>query len=191
MGKGPKDIEETEEQIAAAAVAREKWDHYNETYVPVENEYMARVGQMDEDWQHDMATGGTAKQYSEAFDDAAQDSAAAQLQSGADPTSGRFSAGLADVRTSEASATADGMVTADQNQESRYVGGVRNIVSMGQGVAADAQMGLQDVANRSASDAAYEATNKFRSSQDTQTMMGMAAGAGLEYGLNQDDRKGA
>ena len=187
MSKGDNEIEETPEQVEAAAVAMEKWEHYNDTYVPVENEYMSRVDDMDSEWQHDMAAGNANKAYKPVFDDAAETVAENEMKAGADPSSGRFIGGLADVRETEGTATSAAKVEADQHQETRYAGGVRNIVNVGQGVSTDAQMGLQDVANRSASDAANEAISDFRTDQSNRQLVGMAAGAGLSYGLNNKE----
>lgn len=187
LGKGDKpEVEETPEQKEAAAVAMEKWEHYNDNYVPVENEYMRRVDAMDSDNQHDLATGSANKSYSEAFDGLADSVAGREMHSGAEPGSGRFAGGLSDVRVEQGKATAGGLVDADQAQETRHAGGVRNIVNMGQGVSADAQMGLQDVANRSASNASSAAVNDFKTGQDNRELVGMAAGGALAYGLNND-----
>lgn len=177
------EVQESPAEKAAAEVAMKSWKRYQDVGVEIENQYIDKVKDMDSDWQHQMVTGETNKDLSEAYGEAAEGLSISQFNSGADPSSSRFQSSMNDLKEDQATATAEHTVKADQQQEDRYVGGLQNVVAIGNNQATTAQASLQDVARDEASKAHGDAVKDYHSDESDRELAGMVTGAGLSMAM--------
>ena len=177
------EVKETPAEKAAAEVAMKSWQRYQDTGVELENTYMEKVDDMDSAWQHNMVTGETNKTMTEAYSDAADGLSMSQFNTGADPSSGRYQGSMSDLKEDQAADTSTRMIGADQGQEDRHVGGLQNVVAMGNSQATTATAGLNDVARNEATTERAAAVKDYKSDADDRTMAGMATGAGLSMAM--------
>lgn len=190
MGKSKSpDVKETPYQKELAGIAAEKWQTYQEKYKPIEDAYMAKVDDMGAQWQTDMAQGSANKSIQESFASAGNQVDGSNFARGINPNSGKGMSDMASVASAEGAAGATSAVNAQQNQKDRHVRGIKSVVDMGQGQAIDAQQGLTEAANRSASLAASEAQNKSQSHKDTMDGVGTVAGMAGSYALDSSLKK--
>lgn len=184
-GEGPEKAEETPYQREVSKIASEKWNKYQETYVDLENDYMGKVDQMGEQWQENIATGSANKATQSAFSDAQEQLEKQQFQGGINPASGRFQSSTADIQGSKAVSQADNEVSAKEAQTDRHVGGLKSVVSMGQGQSIESQQGMSEAARVSGNKASQDAQAAYRKDANTRGIYGTAAGMTASYGLNR------
>lgn len=182
-GGGDDKIKETPEQRELAKIAAERFEHA-EKFEPYQQMYMDRVDNLNSESSYDQVKGQTNLQYQKAFADA-QDDVAQNVGQVADPSTGKFQSAMQGVAEDQGQKTGDAMTRTDSTQFTRYAKGLGDVVAMGQGKAADAQMGLTDVAQASqgmayqdAQDAAQK--NSIRS-QAVGTGLGLATRAGMNH----------
>lgn len=188
-GGGDNEVKETAEQKELAKIAAEKWGKYQQVYVPMENKYMAKVDAMGEQWQSDSAAGSANQSIQSQFGDATADIQAQAFDAGVNPNSGRFAAKTSEIAGAKASSGAKTETGARIAQEDAYIGGLGNVVKLGQGQSTSAQQGLADVASSSADQAASAARSTYQSQTDTRAMLGTAGGMATSYGLDQSTKK--
>jgi len=169
--------------MALANISADKWNNYKQTFVPVENQYMGRVDQLNGAEQYaqvgGLAQSGVMQQYQPMLDQAQ-----AQLeQSGAAPGSGVFTQNMAKARTTGATAAAQATFGAQQGQQDAYRAGLESVVGIGNGQSALAQGSMANLAQQSV-DAAKQQTaldwgSKAALVRGVGTAGGLLAGAGL------------
>ncbi len=188
-GGGDNTIKDTPEQRYAAQVAAEKWNFAQSTLAPLENEYMARVEDMDSEGRRSYVR-GVASQASQAQLGNGLAMVGEQLgQGGINPNSGRWNGTQADYGQGIAQAGGETMGRAQFQNASEQVRGLQNIVAIGSGQEGRAQAGLGQIAAQSASDARGDATNSFnRRSANLQLLGGVVGGAARVgmYGMAND-----
>ena len=167
------------QQQALANVANQKYDYYQAKYVPLENQWMDTVSNMNNQANHNDVAGmatNTLKQ-----------SQGPQTQSAGDSmTGGRLQQGnYYDMAGAESNSASK----ADMGVTNRMLQGQEGIVAMGQGQSAGAINGLTSVAEQSVQGQNTNASNVFDRQQSINgtygTGLGMAAAAGInKYGSN-------
>jgi hypothetical protein len=191
-GGGGETPDETPQFRALAEQSAQYFNRYANVFRPLEDMYIQQVFQADD-----------ASQYAKAMDagsNAAQREFSPQLQKlaggllargGVDPSSGAFSAGMEDGYSKLG--TARGLISADAgiNNTDRYLGGVQNVIKMGQGVASEAMQGQIGLTRTAEDKARSKAMTDFSDSMQGQNALGTAAGmaGGLAYnyfGPNKD-----
>ena len=177
--------DETPAYRALAEQSAEYFNRYQSVFRPLEDMYIQQVFQADD-----------ASQYQKAMDagsNAAQREFSPQLQKlqagllakgGVTPTSGRFSGGLQDGYSKLG--TARGLLAADAgiNNTDRYLGGVQNVIKMGQGVASEAMQGQIGLTRAAEDKARSQAMTDFADQMQGQNALGTAAGMGAGYAFN-------
>jgi len=165
------------QQQALADVAQKKYDYYQANYVPLENQWMSNVSNMDSQANHDLATGMAANSLKQ--EAGAQTQTAGSTMQGGRMMQGNYLAG--------ADALANAETRADMGTTNRMLQGEQGIVAMGQGQSTGAIEGLGSVAAQSVHGQNANMEHAFNQQQATQgiygTGLGMAAAAGInKYG---------
>ena len=108
---------------------------------------------------------------------------------GFDPNSGAFQAAISANATKKASVTADNVIQTGQAIQDQKVQGMKNVVAIGNGQAAESLAGLSDIASASAAKANNDAENKAGKRRANAGAVGFAAGAGAKAALGyaEDD----
>jgi hypothetical protein len=184
-GDSDNTIKDTPEQRFAAQVAAEKWNFAQSTLAPLENEYMARVEDMDSEGRKSYVR-GVASQASQAQLGNGLAEVGMQLgQGGINPNSGRWNGTQADYAEGVAQAGGETMGRAQFQNASEQVRGLQNIVAIGSGQEGRAQVGLGQIAAQSASDARNDSANSFNRRSANLQLLGSLAGAATSYGLSK------
>lgn len=188
-GGGDNKIEETEQQKALAEVSMKEWRNYLDKYRPFENAYMDDVDRMNTSQQYDQVAGLAAVPVESEFTNAVMQTSDAMVGAGLNPNSGIFKAELDKLDRRKAQVKADSMSQAQLGQQNRYVGGIQNIVRMGQGQATEAVQGFGDMASMSGQKAYNDARNTLENRSNNAQIGGQVIGAGVRYGLRQYNGK--
>jgi len=102
MGKGPKKLDETEEQRALAEIAAQRFNRYKEVFAPLEDQYIQQVFDVRNQSNYEDAGGIAASQFQREFQ-TGQDKLTDQMfQQGVDPSSGAFQENSAALRRAQA-----------------------------------------------------------------------------------------
>ncbi|WP_181388335.1 hypothetical protein [Vibrio albus] len=179
MGGNNTEQKETAYEKAAAEVAAKQWDIYQNELSQYEDTFIERVGNYNSDSNMANVKSDTDLAYNSAYADNRANTATSMAASGIDPSSGKFKGAQADITTSQAMNQADAVNRAQSSEQDKYIAGLSDVVSIGQGEKAEAMAGLSDVASMSASKAASDAQNDFNTRSANQQLAGAVAGAGL------------
>ena len=182
-GGGDYDIEDTPEQRYAAQVAAEKWNYAQRNLAPLEDEYMARVDDMDSAGRMSYLRGATSQSMMAGLGQA-NDQVSQQLgMAGINPNSGRWQGTMGDATEQVAAAGGETMGRSQFQQSQEQIRGLQNITAIGAGESGQAQAGLNQIASTSAVDARNSASNAFNRRSANLQLLGNLAGAGVSYGL--------
>lgn len=174
-GGGSSTVAQTNpEEQQLAQISDEKWASYKRRYIPIENEWMQQVQDLDSPLKHEQA----------------QDMASNELkiQAGSSvPETGQALAAGKTPNSDDQSAVAGDLATAKNKTNlgvtDRYLKGLQNIVEIGQGQSGQAIQGLSDVANTSVQAQIQRNNNTFSQQQGAQSTNGAIAGGALAGGL--------
>lgn len=184
-GEADNTIEDTPEQRYAAKVAAEKWNFAQEKLAPLENEYMARVGELDSAGRMSYLRGVTSQSSQAQLSQGLQGVSTQLNEAGINPNSGRYSGTLTDLTQESALQGGETMGRAQFQQASEKIKGMQNIVAIGSGQSGQAQAGLSDIASQSAADARQESSNSFNRRSANLQLLGGIAGAATNFGLSK------
>ena len=185
MGKGgSNEVKETEAQKAQAEVAQKQWDLYKTDLQQYEDIFMDKVDALNNENEYDKLAGTAALGTAQSFGSARQGLADNLAAAGVDPTSGRYQEAMKDLETDQALSQTDTTNRAQSSQQDKYVAGLQDVASIGQGQKAEALQGYSDLASSSLNKAAVNAQTALANKGATQGAVGAVAGAGLAYGLN-------
>lgn len=182
-GGGDNDIKDTPEQRYAAEVAAEKWNFAQDQLAPLENEYMARVDDMDSSGRMSYIGGRVNQATMAQQSDLSQQAGQQMGLAGIDPSSGRWQGTMADATQAVASGGGDTLGRAQFEQGKQKVAGLQNIVAIGSGESTQAQAGLSDLASTAAADSRAKSVDSFNRKQANLQLLGSVAGAATSYGL--------
>lgn len=186
MGKGgSNEVKETAAQKAQAEVAKKQWDLYQSDLRQYEDIFMNKVDNLNSQEQYDKIAGTAALGTAQSFGAARQGLSDGMAASGIDPTSGRYQEAMRDLETEQALSQTDNVNRAQSSQQDRYVAGLQDVASIGQGQKAEALQGYSDLAASSLSKAASNAQAALATKQATSGAIGSLAGAYGAYKLNQ------
>ena len=183
-GKSDNTVKDTPEQRHAAQVAAEKWNFAQSTLAPLEDQYMANVEDMDSEGRMSYIRGRANQASMGGLSKGLQQVDAQLGQAGINPNSGRWTGTQTDLAEQSAQQGGETMGRAQFQQRAEKTKGMQNIVAMGAGEATQAQAGLSDIASTSARDARNDATNSFNRRSANLQLLGAAAGAAANYGMN-------
>lgn len=179
------EIKETAAERAAAELAAEKWQDYQKDFVPIENEYMNSVNDLNSESNKARvsakAQANVVDQSSGLLGQAMQKNFAR----GIDPSSGASNANTFALsqatQNSRANAGNKGLFGA----ENAYLQGVSNVVALGNNQDATAFESMGSIADRASGEAINKAKNDFIDFQGNQSLTGGLIGAASAYGMDQ------
>lgn len=185
-GGGSTKIKDTASQKALASIAAQRFNLYQQYYVPLENQYMSDVFSMTSDASFKNVEGFVNAVQQPQFQAGRRQMQQRAFAMGADPTSGQYQARAAQMAEAQAAGMGRGTAEGLSGQVDRYYQGMQNIVAMGQGQAGGAMAGLGDVASlaqqRSAA-IAQESMGRY-----TSNLSALGTAAGLGYGFYTQNR---
>jgi hypothetical protein len=162
------------EERQLASVAKEKWENYKKKYIPIENQWMKSVSQLDNPLYHNQAASMVSNE--------AKTQYGSQTQGLADSAIGHRT-GMAKYQE-QAKTLSQARNKAELGVTDRYLKGTEGVISMGQGKSADAVEGLADVANSSVDAQIKNSQNKFDARQSELNGYGTFAGMGVAGASN-------
>ncbi|EGQ8030253.1 TPA: hypothetical protein ACX3EJ_001035 [Vibrio parahaemolyticus] len=173
-GDSSTDIKDSELNKEMAAIAADRWDHYNEVIIPAQNR-----------WIQSQAEQNAEKYYQRAAGDAnVASQRATGLQQAQMLEQGGNTARLASATESGArqqqSTTSEASNAMQLNQQKRYLGGLGNVLAVGQGQEAKAITTGSTAADYANRYAMQEAANQ---DDNLSEVIGMGIGAGTRYGM--------
>lgn len=180
-GGGGGGIEDTEDQKALADIALDRFQRYQDLYVPAENRYIDEVLNYDSASRMEQAggqaTANVQQSFTEGFAGQRQDMAA----QGINPTSGASQQALQAYGANSMFAQSDNMNRSEQSIQDAKITGLQNVTAMGQGVAGNAMQGLGDAASYSAEEARRRSDNAFNASSANRYVGGAVLGGAIGY----------
>jgi hypothetical protein len=179
-------VKESQQEKAAAEVALKKWNYYQETYRPIEDQFMKNVDSMNSDGAKDFATGTAASAVTANFDNTRKQAGGSLRSAGINPNSGAYKSTMNEIEQAEAGASSDAKVRALNSVEDNYVTGLSNVSAIGRGQSTQAQHGLHDLAVGAQQKATQSAVDSFNRSSDNLNAAGSLAGAALYMGKNSN-----
>lgn len=177
-GGGSTQIKDTKAQKSLASIAAQRFNLYQQYYVPLENEFIASVNAMNDPAAFDNVEGFVNAVQQPQFQEARRTLEKQAFTQGMDPTSGQYQATAAKAQEAQARGMGLGATEALSGQVDRYYQGMQNIIAMGQGQAGQAISGLGDVGELAQKRGIAEAQRSFQKGQGTQSIFGTALGVG-------------
>ncbi|MBP2845437.1 hypothetical protein J8655_08105 [Dickeya oryzae] len=183
-GGGSTEVKETSQQMAAAEVANQQWNLYQNELKPFENLFMDKVDALNDGQKYDKIAGDVNLGYQQEFGRVRRQAADGLTAAGADPSSGKFQSALKDATTDQIAGTIDATNRAQTDQQNKYVAGLQDVQAMGSGQKADALQGYQGIAAASQKKAVSDAESSLSKQQSTKGLIGAVGGAVASYGLS-------
>ena len=176
MGKSAKKPNETEEARALAEIAAQRFNRYKEVFAPLEDQYIQQVFDVRDQGNYETAGGIAAAEFQGGFQKAQNNLGGELFQQGADPSSGVYQENSAALRRAQAVAQGRGVSAAKVGNTDRFYQGLRGVMAIGQGQAADAIDGMGNIARSAQEKANSAAESAFTRSSAIRS--GVAAGLG-------------
>lgn len=176
-GSGGGEVKETAEEQALAKIAAEQWNEYQSRFVPMENKFIEGVQQTEDDYAY--AEGVGAGRVQEEASDAAKTYRGMATKTGAQPGSGKGISMMSGLAAKTGKAGAEVVTDAHDAVDDLHNRGLMTAVQMGRGQAADAQLGLTEVASDASRKGIRDSYNRFTEGAANQQAVGQAAGIGL------------
>lgn len=191
MGPGSQTPPDTEQAKALAQVAAERYNRYQDVFVPLENQYMGDVLKTRNEGAYDTVGAEAAANYAGQFGNANHQLTGEMEQQGVDPTSGVFMGNSAALRKAQAVKSGLGISGAKVDNTNRFYTGLSSIIAMGQGQSADAMGGLESAAKSSTDQAMQDAADSFNQASATRQGIGTMVGLGVSPIVDSAMHKGA
>lgn len=180
-GGGSTQIKDTKAQKALASIAAQRFNLYQQYYVPLENQYMSDVFSMTSPSAFENIEGYVTAIQQPEFQNARRNMQQRAFAMGADPTSGQYQARASQMQQAQAQGMGRGTAEALSGQVDRYYQGMQNIIAMGQGQAGTAMAGLGDVGSLGLQRSKAIAEQSM--GEYTNALGAAGTAAGLGYGL--------
>ncbi len=184
---GSNKIEETADQKELARIASERWGAYQETFVPAENKFIDEMTDFDNPARREQVTRSASAAVQDSASDAWEDRAASMTRSAIDPSSGAFNSAITDHATNTAEIESDVVNRTTQALQDQKVQGMKNVVAVGNGQAAEAWQGMGDISSRSAAEATDSALRKEKRQSSRHSALGTVAGGAARAAIQYED----
>jgi len=169
-GGGDNEVKETSYEKELARVATEQWARYEETFKPLENEWINNVTGDTTSSKQSLA-GDVAGQIGTEYDGAQQEMDSGNMAAGTNVSSGKFKESY-----SRGEDIGKGLTRSNFGVDANQTGQMMDIIRVGRGQAADAQSSMTDIANRSVTDTIGDARTSAQSRADTGSAVSATAG---------------
>lgn len=186
-GGGGNTIDESPHAVALAEIAQEKWDYYQNTFVPLENEFMTQVDSMDSDASYNKATGMGMVEFDVQHEPQVQNKMEELRSSGVAPGSGRSIMAEADMRASGAGTQGIVGANAASAQKDKYIKGIENVIGIGEGQSTTAMQSMSDMVRMGTDRAKQDAFNEWNETSATRSAFGTGAGMAAGYAMDRLD----
>lgn len=173
-GGGGQTPQTNPEERELAKISQEKWDEYKARYVPLENQWIANVGRLNDRSYHNDAAGMAANEVKSQYGE--QTSGLAKSMSGQRTGSNDY---LSQANNITQSVNRAGIGVTD-----RSLRGTQDVIAMGQGQSVAGIEGLGSVAENAVNAQIKTNTNKFYADQGTKEMYGTIAGGAYAGSAN-------
>ena len=171
-GGGDNRVQETPEQVAAAKVAKEQFETYQDVFVDVENWYQNQVMNMNTADSYLRAAGIGNVEAQMAINQGMQGI------SGVDVNSPRFDGVSRAVATQGGSMSGRNASRAIVGQQNNYMANMGNVASIGLGQGSKAQAGMNVLAKNAEAMARQDAADQFDERMEKLGLIGTVAGVG-------------
>lgn len=178
-GGGEQTPQTNPEEQALARISSEKWAEYKKRYIPLENQWIKQVQNLDNPMYHNQASSQVSNE--------------SKIQYGAQTP------GLAESMTGNKTGQADYLDQAKTISQSRnkanlgvtdrYLKGLEGVIAMGQGQSVQSLQGLSDVANSSVQGQINSSRSKFDNDQGNANTWGTFAGMATAATTNSSKDK--
>ncbi|MCA9340020.1 MAG: hypothetical protein KDA17_03870 [Candidatus Saccharibacteria bacterium] len=188
-GGGDADIEDTADQKALAKIAAERWVEYQRDFVPAENQYIDEMLNYDKESRQNNLESSSVAAVQAAYDEALDSDIDTLSSSGVNAGSGATISAINDNAADRAVAQTSNVNRTQQALQDQRVQGMKNVVALGNGQAAETLSGLNQIAANSASDAIDEAQISADRSRSKYGAIGTVAGMGARAALGSPDKE--
>jgi len=178
-GGGSQEIKDTPAQKALASIAAQRFNLYQQYYVPLENQFIGEVQALTSLGKFQDVEGVVSASLNPEFQNARRMVTNRLVQQNVDPTSGRFRSAQTSISSAQGRGMGLGVASGLSGQADRYYQGMQNIIAMGQGQAGQAMSGLGDIASMAAEVSRSQARSELDKYMAGQEMLGTAIGTGL------------
>lgn len=186
---GDTSIDDTEEQKALAQIAAERWESYQADFVDAENKYIDEMKSYDKQSRVDQLEGSAAAETKAAFSVKQERELDTLTQAGINPNSGVFKTAINDNATQLAETQTNNVAQTGQAIQDQKVQGMKNVVAIGNGQAAETLAGMGGIATASANQAIDEAQTSAFERRSNSGAAGFAAGAGAKAALGYSEKE--
>ena len=180
-GGGDTSIDDTQDQKELARIALERWQRYQETYVPAENRFISEVTNYSTPQRMEQVGGMGNVAVQQSYTSGFENQTRGMLESGVNPSSGQFASAVGDYANAFQMASSDNVNRSQQGVQDAQVAGLQSAVAMGQGASASAMEGLTAAAGYSAQAAETRARSAFNDRQALGYGIGTAVGGAIGY----------
>lgn len=190
-GGGAERPDESEAYKALAEQTATYFNRYKDVFVPLENKYIQAVFKSGEGAAYERAGDAGALAAQRSFEENITEAGGQLLaRGGIDPSSGAFKARTEDMYSDLGRAR--GLISADAQigNTDNFLGGVRELTKLGQGIASEAAAGQAALAQTAEDKARSLAATDFAKDQSGLNALGTAAGVGAGGVYNYFGRNG-
>lgn len=185
--KNPADTDDAKQ---LANIAMQRWQSYQNVYVPAENQYIDEMRNFDKESRMEQmtraASAGTRNSFAQAIDTDINNMTSA----GINPASGTFQQAINHTGTKAAEAETANTTQTQQAIQDQKVQGLQNVVAIGMGKSGEAIAGLNTTAAMSAQKAEDKAINQFNNRTANTQAIGTAVGAGTRAAVEYGNKNG-
>ena len=182
-GGGSTTIKDTPAQKSLARIAAQRFNLYQQYFVPLENQFIADVQSLKDPSNFENVASFVNTIQQPEFQEQRRQLAQQAFQQGVDPTSGQYRGRTQQLSQAQARGLGIGTAEGMSGQVDRYYQGLQNIIALGEGQAGQAMSGLGDVGKIAQQRAQAEAKTSFAKAQTVPAAIGTGVGLGVGYTL--------
>lgn len=188
-GGGDTSIDDTEDQKALANVALNKYNRYQTTFKPIEDDYIGKVTTSNNADNRQRAQNIGAVNTESEFADKLKQEVQPAIGAGVDVGSGAAVNAINANELQKGEARANNTSMSQQAVQDSEIQGYQQVVGMGNGQATEAINGMSAIASESAAKAQQDAQNDFQKDASQSQAIGGAIGYGV--GAYQNNGSGS
>ena len=176
MGKGGgKPPPDSQDSVALAQIAAEKYNLYQQFFVPLESQFIKNAVSQNAPEVYEATAGLSSAQFAAPQAAALEESSRLNIEKrGLDPSSAAFRSPA--LRKAAALSKGMGLAQTGIDTTNRYFSGLESVVAMGQGQSGQAMKGLAEMSGLSADRAEADAERAFNAASSRMDLAGNALG---------------
>lgn len=180
-------IQETPEQAAMKQMAVQKFNDYKQRWLPVQQQLASHIQSLSSESSplRQRGIGAATAEQRAKFGQAQEDVQKRQVDTGAGIGSGRFNMAVTGLGSDEAQSTGLNTDLAERQIDAQYLGGLTDLMKMGQGQSAHVSTNMANVADISGRTAAADAEQAAAARAGRAQFIGSVVGSGVGYARGQ------